>query len=70
MLKEYSRSMENLIAYLKIIKEIPSEKEWNRYAKIENVLSSKTLGYYNETTFNKLCKKLIKNKYKINIGKR
>ncbi len=62
MKEKYEESMKALQLYMKVIKNIPSETEWNNYAVQECLLSSKTLEYYNNTKFNKLCRKMIKKK--------
>lgn len=62
MEKEYAKSLEALNLYIKIIKTVPSEEQWNNYAVQESLLSSKTLEYYSGIKFNKLCRKLIKRK--------
>ena len=62
MKEKYEESMKALQLYIKVIKNIPSETEWNNYAVQECLLSSKTLEYYNSTKFNKLCRKMIKKK--------
>ena len=56
----YDKSLEELKLYLKVLNIIPNERDWNRYAKEENVLSSKTLEYFYGENFNKMCRKLIK----------
>lgn len=47
---------------MKAINAIPSEKQWNNYAKEEKLLSSKSMEYYSGTKFNKMCRKMIKKK--------
>lgn len=59
-MEAYSRSLEELKLYLKIINEIPNERMWNKYAKEEKCLSSKSLEYCYGENFNKMCRKLIK----------
>lgn len=60
MEKEYAEGIEKLKLYIKITNTIPSEKAWNSYAMQENLLSSKSLEYFNGTKFNKLCRKIMK----------
>lgn len=64
MKEDYEKSMEALKLYLKVTKEIPSESQWNNYAKQERLLSSKSLEYLSSTKFNRMCRKLIKRKSK------
>ena len=45
---------------MKIIKAIPSEKQWNNYAKEEKLLSSKSMEYFSGIKFNRMCRKMIK----------
>lgn len=60
-LKEaYERSLEYLKLYLKVTKTIPNEKEWNKYALLEQLLSSKSLEFLYGCKFNVMCRKLIK----------
>lgn len=66
----YKKSTQMLELYLKTTKIIPSEKEWNYYAKEENLASSKSLEYYNKIKFNKMCRKLIKIKNRENKNKK
>ena len=60
MREHYERSVEVLKLYMKITKQIPSERQWNKYARIENLLSSKSIEYLSGIKFNKMCRKLIK----------
>ena len=59
-MNEYYKSLEELKLYLKIVKKIPSEKEWNRYAVVEKLLSSKSIEYGYGKRFNQMCRKLSK----------
>lgn len=59
-MRNYDRSLEELKLYLKIVKKIPNERQWNKYAVIQNVLSSKSLEYEYGGNFNNMCRKLIK----------
>ena len=45
--------------YMNITRLIPSEKEWNRFAMEEKILSSHYIQYFSQSGFNKLCRKLI-----------
>ena len=56
----YEKSLNELKLYLKIIKEIPNETVWNRYAQSQEILSSKSLEYKYGSKFNKMCRELIK----------
>lgn len=58
--ENYRKSIKELELYLKITNEIPSEKAWNNYARSEKLLSSKSLEYFSEIKFNKMCRKMIK----------
>lgn len=60
MIEKYKESMEALQLYMKTVKNIPSELDWNNYAVQEKLLSSKSIEYYSNTKFNKLCRKIIK----------
>ena len=60
MLEKYNQSIQSLQLYMKITKLIPSEKEWNRFAMEEKLLSSLAIQYYSQIGFNKLCRRLIK----------
>lgn len=60
MKEEYEKSMIALNLYIKVTKSIPSEIQWNNYAIQEKLLSSKSLEYYNGVKFNKLCRKITK----------
>lgn len=60
MIERYKESMEALQLYMKTVKNIPSELDWNNYAVQEKLLSSKSIEYYSNTKFNKLCRKIIK----------
>lgn len=40
MLEKYNQSMQALQLYMNITRIIPSEKEWNRFAMEEKLLSS------------------------------
>jgi len=62
----YANSMEGLKEYLKKAKHIPSEKEWNRYAVEQDLLSAQTISFVSGMGFNKLCRNL----YKINTRKK
>lgn len=64
MEKEYEKSMEALQLYIKVTNSIPSEMQWNNYAIQERLLSSKSLEYYSCMKFNKLCRKIMKQKNK------
>ncbi len=56
----YLDSIIQLIEYMKINKNNPSEKRWDRYAIKRRCLSSKTLGYMYEDGFNSLCREIRK----------
>lgn len=60
----YEESLDALKVYLSVVKVIPTEKEWNHYAREQNLLSSKSLEYYYGSRFNQMCKKLIKKRKK------
>ena len=60
MNKCYKKSMQHLRLYLKVTKIIPTENQWNTYAKNEKLLSSKSLEYFSHTKFNRMCRKLSK----------
>ena len=60
MLEKYDQSIQALQLYMNITKLIPSEKEWNRFAMEEKLLSSQSIQYLIQSGFNKLCRKLIK----------
>ena len=60
MLEKYDQSIQALQLYMNITKLIPSEKEWNRFAMEEKLLSSQSIQYLSQSRFNKLCRKLIK----------
>ena len=60
MLEKYNQSMQALQLYMNITRIIPSEKEWNRFAMEEKLLSSQSIQYFSQSGFNKLCRKLIK----------
>ena len=60
MREHYERSVEVLKLYMKITKQRPSERQWNKYARIENLLSRKSIEYLSGIKFNKMCRKLIK----------
>ena len=60
MVEKYNQSIQALQLYMNVTKLIPSEKEWNRFAVQEKLLSSLSIQYYSEMGFNKLCRKMIK----------
>ena len=60
MLEKYNQSMQALQLYMNITRIIPSEKEWNRFAMEEKLISSQSIQYFSQSGFNKLCRKLIK----------
>lgn len=60
MEEKYKKSINELKLYMKTINIIPSEKQWNNYAKEEKLLSSKSMEYYSGIKFNKMCRKMIK----------
>ena len=60
MLEKYDQSIQALQLYMNITKLIPSEKEWNRFAMEEKLLSSQSIQYLSQRGFNKLCRKLTK----------
>ena len=62
MEEKYHKSIKALKMYMSITKLIPSEKEWNRFAVEEKLLSSQSIQYYIQIGFNKLCRNLMKNK--------
>ena len=43
MLEKYNQSMQALQLYMNITRIIPSEKEWNRFAMEEKLLSSQSI---------------------------
>lgn len=59
-MENYKKSLEELKLYLKVVKKIPSEFEWNKYAETQKVLLSKSIEYGYGEKFNRLCRKLIK----------
>ena len=69
MLEKYDQSIQALQLYMNITKLIPSEKEWNRFAMGEKLLSSQSIQYLSQSGFNKLCRKLIKNKIVLELVK-
>lgn len=60
MLEKYDQSIQALQLYMNITKLIPSEKEWNRFAMEEKLLSSQSIQYLSQSGFNKLCRKIMK----------
>lgn len=56
----YSNSFNGLTEYIRENEMNPSEVRWNRYAIINDYLSSKTMGYIYGNGFNKLCKEIRK----------
>lgn len=60
MYEKYEKNMEALRLYIKVVKNVPSEYQWNKYAIQEKLLSSKTIEYYSGKKFNKLCREIIK----------
>lgn len=54
------KSINALKLYIKTVKTIPSEHEWNKYANQEKLLSSKSLAYLYQIKFNKLCRSIRK----------
>ena len=54
MLEKYNQSMQALQLYMNITRIIPSEKEWNRFAMEEKLLSSQSIQYFSQSGFNKL----------------
>ena len=56
----YEKSLKELKLYMKVIKKIPSEKQWNRYALSEKLLSSKSIEYGYGLRFNQMCRNLSK----------
>ena len=56
----YTNSVKRLKEYLRNEKRIPSEKEWNRYAVSENLLSAQTISYLSGMGFNRVCRNLLK----------
>ena len=60
MLEKYNQSMQALQFYMNITRIIPSEKECNRFAMEEKLLSSQSIQYLSQSGFNKLFRKLIK----------
>ncbi len=57
---KYKKSISELELYMKVTNEIPSEKNWNNYAKEEKLLSSKSMEYFSGIKFNKMCRKMKK----------
>ena len=53
MLEKYNQSMQALQLYMNITRIIPSEKEWNRFAMEEKLLSSQSIQYFSQSGFNK-----------------
>lgn len=64
--ENYEKSLIKLKMYLKVMNDVPTEYQWNRYATVEKLLSSKSMEYGYGNYFNKMCKELIR---KINIEK-
>lgn len=56
----YTNSLEGIKEYLRNEKRIPNEKEWNRYAVKQNLLSAQTVSYLAGIGFNKVCRNLYK----------
>lgn len=54
-MKEY---FEKAIQRIKSLAKIVSEKEWNKIAKEENLLSSESLKYISQRDFNTLQKEI------------
>lgn len=59
---EIKKSLDELRLYLKIVKQIPNETTWNKYAKTQGLLCSKSIEYKYGKKFNKMCRELYKNK--------
>lgn len=51
MLEFYEESLQKI----KELSKIPSEKEWNVIAKLENYLTSESLKYLSNKNFYELC---------------
>lgn len=60
MYEEYEKSIQALQLYIKVVKNVPSEYQWNKYAIQEKLLCSKSIEYYSGKKFNKLCRKIMK----------
>lgn len=56
----YTESINALIEYMKEYERNPNEKQWDKYAIQNKLLSSKTIGYLSEIGFNTLCRNLRK----------
>ena len=56
----YEKSLQELKTYIDLIKDIPSEQQWNKYCVKQNLLSSKSLEYIYGKGFNKMCRNLMK----------
>lgn len=59
-MERYMESLKELKLYLRIVKKIPSEAEWDRYALIQGILSSRSIEYGYGKKFNKMCREMIK----------
>ena len=54
----YKESMNALISYTKKHTKNTNEKQWNKYTISNNYLSSKSMGFLANTSFNSLCKSI------------
>lgn len=45
---------------IKTLKEIPSMKEWNTIAKLENYMSAESIEYISQKKFDELCVEIRK----------
>lgn len=56
----YQKSITALTELIRERKEVPTEKEWNRLAGIDNYLTSQSLGFITQAKFSEICKKIYK----------
>lgn len=62
----YQKSITALTELIKERKEVPTEKEWNHLAGIDNYLTSQSLGFIAQAKFSEICKKIYKEVQKQN----
>lgn len=70
MEEKYNQSIKALQLYVKITRIIPSEKEWNKFAVEEKLLSSQSIQYFSQIGFNELCRNLIKKSKNIKLNEK
>lgn len=56
----YQKSITALTKLIKEKKEVPTEKEWNHLAGIDNYLTSQSLGFIAQAKFSEICRKIYK----------